>query len=135
MFRRRLDRLGIAWLLVHSANEAKALSRNGPDQFLVFAVVADSFSRGIDAAGECRFRHDSAAPDRSYQIVLADDAVAVLHQIDQQVEHLRLHMDRTLCAPEFAPVEIDLVVAEAEGHSWSSTFGTGATVSHCPQPA
>ena len=36
------------------------------------------------------FGHDAAAPDRRDQIVLADDAVAVLHQVNQQVEHLRL---------------------------------------------
>ena len=41
-----------------------------------------------------RIRHDPAAPDRGDEIVLADDAVAVLHQVNQQVEHLRLDMYR-----------------------------------------
>ena len=44
-------------------------------KFLIFAAIADRLSRGIDAAGQCRIRHDPAAPDRGDEIVLADDAV------------------------------------------------------------
>src|SRR5882757_10745581 len=108
-----------------------AFSRNGPDQLLLHAAVADRLSRGVDAAGERRVRNYSPRPDRGNEIVPADDAAAVLHQIDQQVEDLRLHMDRMFCAFKFAPLEINLVVAEAERHSWSKDiFGRpGAAVS------
>ena len=78
----------------HVADEAQALARDGADQPLLLAAVADRLARGIDAAGQGRLRHDPAAPDRSDEIVLADDAVAVLHQVDQQVEHLRLDGNR-----------------------------------------
>ena len=47
-------------------------------------------ARGVDAAGQCRIRHDPAVPDRRDEIVLADDAIAVLDQANQQIEHLRL---------------------------------------------
>ena len=60
-----------------------------------------------------------AAPDRSNEIVLADDAVAVLHQVNQQVEDLRLDMYRGLGAPELASFDIDLIVTKAEGHAWA----------------
>jgi hypothetical protein len=36
--------------------------------------------------------------------------VAVLHQVDQEIEQLRFHVNSTLCAPQFAPFEIDLAV-------------------------
>jgi hypothetical protein len=77
-------------LRAHCADETEAPARDGADQLLVFAAVADRRSRGVDAAGQGRIRHDPAVPDGSEQVVLADDAVAVLHQENQQVEHLRL---------------------------------------------
>src|SRR6266852_2967199 len=110
-------RFGAVWLRAHSTDEAEALARDGADQLLVLATVADRLSRGVDAAGQRRIRHDPAAPDRSDEIVLADDVVAILHQVDQQVEHLRLDMDRDLGASELAPFDIDLVVTKAKGHS------------------
>jgi hypothetical protein len=64
-------------LRAHGADEAKALARDGADQLLLLAAVADRLARGVDAAGQRRIRHDPAAPDRSDEIVLADDAVAV----------------------------------------------------------
>ena len=48
--------------------------------------------RGVDAAGEGR--HHPAATDRRQAIVLADDPVAVLHGVDEPIEHLRLGGNR-----------------------------------------
>ena len=62
------------------------------------------------------FRDDAAAPDRGDQIVLADDAVAVLHQVDQQVEHLRLDGDGVGAAPQLAPVHIKRMIAKEKLH-------------------
>jgi hypothetical protein len=87
----------VSWRL-HGADEAQTLAGDGPDQLLFPAIVATAVGAAIDTAGQRRFRHDPTAPDRSDQIILADDAVVVLHQVDQQVEHLRFNMDSTLCA-------------------------------------
>ena len=59
-----------------------------------------------------RIRHDPAAPDRSEEIVLADDAVAVLHQIDQQIEHLRLDGNGLGAAAQLAPVGIKHMIVK-----------------------
>jgi hypothetical protein len=75
--------LGAVDLLDHAANEAKALSRNCPDQFLILAAVADGCARGIDSAGNCGIRYDPAPPDQGDEIILADDTLPVLHQTDQ----------------------------------------------------
>ena len=80
------------------------------------AAVADRLARGIDAAGQRRLRHDAAAPDRRDHVVLADHAVAVLDQIDQQVEHLRLDRDALALAMQFAPVDVEDVVFKEKLH-------------------
>jgi AsnC-type helix-turn-helix domain len=51
------------WLRAHSADEAEALARDGAYQLLILAAVADRLSRGVDAAGQRRIRHDPPAPD------------------------------------------------------------------------
>ena len=101
---------------VHRADEADALARDGADQALLFAAVADRLARGVDAAGQRGVRNDPAAPDRGDQIVLADHAVAVLHQIDQQVEHLRLERDQIGAAPQLAPVGIKYMIFKVKLH-------------------
>src|SRR5262249_35019444 len=103
-------------LRAHNTDEAKALARDGANQFLVPAAVADRLSRGVDAAGQGRIRNDTAAPDRGDQIVLADDAVAVLHQINQQVEHLRLDGDGIGAAAQFAAVDVKHMISKVKLH-------------------
>src|SRR5208283_410855 len=51
------------WLRAHRADEAKASTRDGTDQFLVSAAVADRLAHGVDPAGQRRIRHDAAVPD------------------------------------------------------------------------
>ena len=60
------------------AYEAKAFARDGADQVLGVAGVADGLARGVDAGGQGGFGDDAAAPDVLDQIILADDMVAVL---------------------------------------------------------
>src|ERR1700682_2859248 len=112
----RVGRLNVVWSLIHNTNEAKPLAWNGPDQLLVRAAIADGLSRGVDAARECRVRHDSAAPNRSDEIFFADDAVAVLHQIDQQIEHLRLHGNCCAAAEQLAAFCIKRMIVKDKMH-------------------
>ena len=73
------------------------------------ALVAHGPSRGTNAARQGGVRDDPAAPDRRNQIVLADDVIAVLDQINQQVEHLRLDGNEIGAAAQFAPPDIKSV--------------------------
>jgi hypothetical protein len=50
------------------------------------------------------------------QIVLADNAVAIADEIDQQVEHLGFERDRLARAAQLAPPNIEYVIAEREQH-------------------
>jgi len=114
--RRRVGRLNVVELPGHPTDEAKALSRNCPDQFLVPAAVANGDSPGIDSAGKCRVRYGPALPHQGDEIILADDALAVLQQIDRQVEHLRLHGNRRPEVEQFAALGVERVIAEYELH-------------------
>ena len=48
------------------------------------------------------------------QIVLGDDVVAMLHQMHQQIEHLRLDRDDLAAAAQLAAVGVKQVVGELE---------------------
>ena len=91
-------------------HEPKTLARDGADHSLILAGVADRGARGVDAAGQRRFGDDAAVPDALDQIVLGDDAVAVLDEVDQQIEHLRLDCDILAAAGEFAHAGIEHMV-------------------------
>ena len=98
--------------LAHVADEAKTLSRDGADHALVAAGIGDRLARGVDPGGQRRFRDDAPFPDFLDQIVLGDDAVAVLDQKDQEIEHLRLDSDWLARAGKLAEVGIKHVVGE-----------------------
>jgi hypothetical protein len=95
------------------ADEADALALHRADQALRLAAVADGLAHGVDAAGQRRFGHDAPVPDRCDQVILADHAVAIAHQMDQQVEHLRLDGDGLAGAPQLAPIHVkDVIIKE-----------------------
>ena len=73
---------GLCSFLNHP-HKADAFARDRADQPLLVAIVINGGPRRIDAGGERKFRHDAPAPDRSENIVLADDAVAVGDEIFQ----------------------------------------------------
>jgi hypothetical protein len=57
-----------------------------------------------------------AAPNRSDEIFLADHAFAVLHQIDQQIEHLRLHGNGCAAAEQLAAFGIKHMIIKDKLH-------------------
>src|SRR5258708_38878274 len=122
-------RVGAIRLRLHIADEAHALAGYGTDPPLLFAAVADHLSRRVDTAGQRRVRDDPAFPDRGEDFILADDAVAVLRQVSEKVEHLRLDMHGCAGAPELSAFEIDFAVVKAEDHSRGHGRGTGTSAS------
>ena len=94
------------------SREQKAMSLNCPDEFLVFSTFTDGAPRGIDTAVLGRIGHDSPLPDMLDEFVLADHAVRVLCEINEQVEYLRLDVDHPLGTAQFAPGAVKREVAE-----------------------
>lgn|GEM_PF-4383799 len=56
-------------------------------------------------------------PDRRKQIVLGDDAVAVLHQMNKDIKDLRLHRNQIRVVSKFAAVEVERIATEEKLHS------------------
>jgi hypothetical protein len=55
-------------------------------------------------------------PDLVNQLVLADHPIAVLHEVDNEIEDLRLHGNGNLLAAQLAQVGIEQVIPEQKLH-------------------
>jgi hypothetical protein len=62
-------------------DEAQTLARDGADQVLASSPLSPSALRAA--------RYDPAAPNRTNEIVLADDSISALDQVNQEVKDLR----------------------------------------------
>src|SRR5262245_23204710 len=76
-------------LLPDGTYEPKSFARNSADQPLIFAVIANGLADGIDLASQRRVRHGAPPPDRLDQIVLADNALPIADEVDQDIETQR----------------------------------------------
>jgi hypothetical protein len=74
---------------------------------LRFTIVADRPPNQVDAGGQRRLRNNSSIPDCGHKIVLADDAVAVGDQVDQQVEDFWFNGQQIAVAAKLAPLRIE----------------------------
>ena len=111
------DRSPLGARVHRSPDEAHAATRDGADQPLLVAIVADRPPRGVDAARQGGIRHDAAAPHRRDEIVLADDAVAVLHEMEKEIEYLRFDCNCCGATVQFAPVGIEHMIVKYELHA------------------
>src|SRR5262245_3777921 len=98
--------------LPRSADEAKAFAKHGTDQALLLAGVAHRPTRGIDPAGERRFRHGSPAPYRRKQVVPAYDPVSVADQKYEKIEHLRFYRQQSRSATELPSIRVEGIIFE-----------------------
>src|SRR5262249_25081591 len=104
------------WKLGGSADEAKAFAKHGRDQALLLAGVVHRPTRGIDPAGERRFRHSSPAPYRRKQVIPAYDPVTVADQKYEKIEHLRFYREQARSFAELTPIGIDGIIFEQKQH-------------------
>src|SRR6516164_6670592 len=77
----------------HLGGEQKAAPRDRANKRLPLAGVADRTACRVDATVQRGVRYGAALPDAFDQFVLADNPVAVLHEIEQEIEDLRLDVD------------------------------------------
>src|SRR5262249_30105395 len=87
------------------------------------AAVIDRLPSRIEARRQCRVGDNAPAPNAVYQIVLADDPATIAHQIDKKIEHLRFERDGLGPAAQFAPLDIEHVIAKSENHPRSPRLG------------
>jgi hypothetical protein len=63
-------------------------------------------------AGQGRFSDDAATPDRLQQVILADDVLAVLDEVEQQVEDLRPDGNSLGMPGQFPSIRVERIVFE-----------------------
>src|SRR5215472_8373726 len=103
-------------LAISLTSLTESLAGDRSKQALVLPAVADGLARRVDMTGQGRFRDDPPGPHGIEELVLADDVLAVPHQMQQQVEDLRSDGDRLSAARELPPVRVDHIVLERVLH-------------------
>jgi hypothetical protein len=77
----------------HLGGEQETASRDRTNERLPLAGVADRTARCVDSTVQCGVRYGAAVSDALDQLVLADYPVAVLHEMEQEIEDLRLDVN------------------------------------------
>src|SRR6185503_12496796 len=101
---------------IDAADKAEAALVDGADQPLCLAVIADDLTDRLDPARESRLRYDAAMPDRFEDVIAADDAIAVLHEVDEQGENLRLDRQHRLAVAQLLRADIELEAVKTIKH-------------------
>lgn len=99
-----------------SPTKRKALAGHGADQRLARAVIADRLAGRVDPAGQGGLGDEASVPNLVDQLVLADDPVTIFHEVDDEVENLRLHGNGNLLAAQLTPIGVEKVVPEHKLH-------------------
>ena len=118
---RRGDDGGI--LLLDRLDKSHPFPREGADQGLFLAAVADRLARGLDPAVNRRVGNDAPTPHRRDQVVLADDPLAIADEAEQQVKDLGLDGNKLAATAQLAPRSIEQMIAEPELHRASPRAG------------
>jgi hypothetical protein len=89
---------------------------DGADHPLLAAVVAEHAPRRLDAGRERRLGYETGTPHLLEQLLLRDEPIAVGHQVADDLEDLRLDVDRSTVAPELEGLEVELDISEPDHH-------------------
>ncbi len=101
------------------ADKADALAGKRPHQTLRRTVVAERAAHRVDPRRQRRFGDDAPAPHLLQQIVLADDPVAVPHEIAKQIEGFGFEIYNLAAAAQFAAFDIEPITAKRQQHDRS----------------
>jgi hypothetical protein len=88
--------------------------RDRPNRYL--AAVAERAASGVDARAQRGLGNNPPVPDGCDQVVLADHAIAIAHQIDQQIEYLWFNWDQRAFAAQLPAACIQHKIFEQEQH-------------------
>ena len=84
------------------------------NEVLIVAAVAQRPPRSTDARAERCLRDETTLPNGFDQLILAHDSVAMLDEVNDQIEDLRLDVNNHAGSPQFLPGDIDFETCEAE---------------------
>ena len=98
------------------ADEPEAALVQRANKSLVGSVVTKRAPGAIDAAGEGGLGDDPAIPDRLDQFILADNPVTVAHQVNDEIEDLRLDVNGQAKPAQLLLAEVDLELGKPVLH-------------------
>ena len=85
-----------------------------PDDQLLAAIVTDGLADRLDPRRECGLAHEAVTPDRVEQFLLAHHRAAVLDEVCEHVEHLRLDPDLLATPSKDDAVQVQFAIGESD---------------------
>jgi len=118
MMRRGLARArgGCPFVLFNHCDKAVPATTDRGNAVLCFPAVPDRLAGRLDTAAQGRLGDHLACPQRIQQFLAAHDAVPVLCQVGQQVEHQRFDRTRVTIVAQLEQFSIEFVVPESQQH-------------------
>src|SRR5262245_15601000 len=104
-------------------NESESTLMLRANEALIVAAVAQRPPRSTDAGAERCVGDETTLPNCFDQLILAHDSVAMLDEVDDQIEDLRLDVNNGAGSPQFMPSYIDFEACEAEVQSDARCHG------------
>src|SRR5262249_6136179 len=96
----------------NGADKSQTLARQRLDQPLPFACVSDCAPGRVDPVEQCRLGNGTAVPDRREEVVLADHAIAVLDQVNKEIENLGFDSDKLRSPAQLAAIRVERTFLE-----------------------
>src|SRR5438128_2610403 len=93
-------------------NETISSPVDRTDDALRFSAVTDSLARFLQSGGERRLGNDPILPQFLQQFFFRDHSIAVLGEIREHIEYLRLYSAGATPAPQLEQAQIELEVTE-----------------------
>jgi hypothetical protein len=84
---------------------------------LLTAAIAQGAPYGLEPLGEGTFTHALVGPELCQEFVFGDDAVAMLHEVDEHVEALALECAEGVAVAELIALCIEFVIAKDIDHA------------------
>src|SRR4030095_15094191 len=97
-------------------HEAEAAAVQSADDLLIVPGVVYCLSRRLDPAAEGRFRERAPLPDLLVELVLRHGPVAVLDEIAQEVEDLRLDGPQDALGAQLVSLRVQLGIGKSVDH-------------------
>jgi len=99
------------------------------DEALLMAAVAQSAPHGPEPLREGVLTDALIGPELFEEFGLGDDAIAVLHEVDEHIEALALESTKGAVMAEFIALRIELVIAKGIDHATAASRYVSSTQS------
>src|SRR5262249_30285564 len=104
-------------VLLDGGNKTIAAPMHRLDQAVVAAIVAQSAAAWPGPFRERALTDTLVGPELFHEFVFGDDAIAMVHEVDEHVEALALQGAESAAVVEFVTLRIELVTIKGIAHA------------------